>query len=209
MKLPLPPVPAGLMLLSLVLCVDLLYQISAPPEEFHPAPTTLRLPTAAPGTHKAFMPPPETDFSEIDGRSMFSPQRKPMQSLLSDYGGSEGNASDLALVGIIMGPDKRIAVLKTTGSAAAQNVSVGGTIRGWRVTRIESDYIVLHANSGDQDVKMPLRFNEHSTNAPPAQTGPAQVQQGQQGQYAPPPVTGDDSQNDQDDKNDQDGQDGQ
>jgi hypothetical protein len=188
MKLPMPPVPAGLVLLAAVLAVDLLYQSAAPPREFHPTPSTIKFPSAAPATHTGFVVPPAGEYSEIDERPIFSPQRKPMGSQLSDVDMSAtGTPSNLALVGIITGPDNRIAILKTAGSAATQNVSVGGTIEGWRVTRIESNYIVLHQDSSDQDVKLEMLFNTHTMNTPVAQPGA-------QEQYVPPPVKGDDDQ---------------
>lgn len=188
MKLPLPLAPAGLILLAALLGTDLLYQSFAPPKEFHPPPSTINFPAAAPATHTGFVAPPAGEFAEIDERPVFSPQRKPMGSQLSDVDMSQtGAPSNLTLVGIIMGPDKRIAVLKAAGSATAQNVSVGGMIEGWRVTRIESSYIVLHQDLSDQDVKLPMVFGVHAAGTPGAQPGAQQ-------QYAPPPVRGDDNQ---------------
>lgn len=172
MKLPMPPVPAGLLLLATVLTIDLLYQASAPLREFHPTLSTIKFPSVAPARHAEFVVPPAVAYSEIDERPIFSPQRKPMGPQLSDVDMSAtGTPSNLALVGIIAGPDKRIAILKTAGSAAAQNVSVGDTIEGWRVTRIESNYIMLHKDSSDQDAKLEMLFNMHTMNTPVAQPG--------------------------------------
>src|SRR5262249_24100509 len=119
-------------------------------------------------------PPSAASFAELDERPIFSPQRKPLQSL-TDFDVSEAGApSNITLVGIIMGAGQQIAILKT-GPGPAQNVSVGGEIDGWQVTRIESNYIVLHQDSSGQDVKLPLHFGDHAADqpaAPPSVQGP-------------------------------------
>jgi len=159
--------PALLLALSLVLTVDLLYQLLAPAPQFHPDPTPIALAPAT-TTGPAFTPPPPANFAELDERPIFSPERKPLQSL-TDFNVSEAGApSNITLVGIIMGAGQQIAILKT-GPGPAQNVSVGGEIDGWQVTRIESSYIVLHQDSTGQDVKLPLHFGDHAAGQPATQ----------------------------------------
>lgn len=162
MKLPMPLVPAGLVLLCAVLGADLLYQLAAPPPEIQAPHVASRPQPAAQGTVTPFTPPPLQQFSEIDERPVFNPLRQPVLSPASSEVSMAGTPSDFALVGIIMGTGRRIAVVKTPGTASAQNISVGGVINEWRVTQIEPDYIVIRGNSGEHEVKVPLRSNERA-----------------------------------------------
>jgi hypothetical protein len=162
MRLPLPLAPLGLIALCAVLGAGLLYQLAAPPAEIQPERVAIRTQPAVGPPGRPFVAPPFQQFSEIDERPVFSPLRQPVASPQFADSSGTGAPSDFVLVGIIMGTGRRIAVVKTPGPAPAQNVSVGGTINQWRITRIEPNYIVVQGNSGDQDIKVPLHPNEHA-----------------------------------------------
>jgi hypothetical protein len=162
MRLPLPLAPLALIALCTLLGAGLLFQLAAPPPEIRPEPVALTPQSANGPPGRPFVAPPLQQFSEVDERPLFSPLRQAAPSpQLADTAGA-GSPSDFALVGIIMGTGRRIAVVKTPGPAPAQNVSVGDTINDWRVTRIEPNYIVVQGGSGGQDIKVPLHPNEHA-----------------------------------------------
>lgn len=183
MKLPFPPTTAGLIFLCALLGADLLYQMIAPAPQFQAPHVALRPQATAQVAANAFILPPIGQFSAIDERSVFDPNRGPVFSAAGNDNAGAGTPSDFALVGIIMGPEKRIAVVKTPGAASAQNLSVGDTVNTWRVTRIEPDYIVVQGAAGDRDVRVPLHANEHAvTPAAPgaSETAPVPQQDEQQ-----------------------------
>lgn len=171
MKLPFPPVTAGLIFLCALLGAGLLYQMIAPPAEIQAPRVALRPQAAGQAAAQPFIPPPIGQFSAIDERSAFDPARGPVFSMAIGDNAEAGTPSDFALVGIIMGTGRRIAVVKTPGAASAQNLSVGDTISAWRVTRIEPDFIVVEGSDG-RDVKVPLHASEHA--AAPAAPQPAE-----------------------------------
>ncbi len=159
MKLAMPLAPLGLMVLCAFLAAGLLYQLVAPPPEIHPERVAIRAQPVVGPPGKPFVAPPLQQFAEIDERPLFSPLRQAGPSPQLGDTSAAGSPSDFVLVGIIMGTGQRIAVVKTPGPAPAQNVSVGGTINQWRVTRIEPNYIVVQGGSSDQDIKVPLHPN--------------------------------------------------
>lgn len=163
MKLPVPLAPASLMFLAVLSGSELIYEISAPPLQFRLPKVAVRPQSEAPAPQRGFVAPPLQEFSEIDERMVFSPLRKAARSELA--GASAGAIADVALMGIVVGPKDRIAVVKTPGSPAAQNVSVGGTVNGWLVTRIEADHIVLHANATGEEVELQMRSKNPGSGA--------------------------------------------
>jgi len=171
MKLPLRPTPAALIFLCALIGADLLYQLAAPAAEIQGPHVALRPQAARPPATQPFNPPPIGQFSEIDERSVFNPTREAVFSPATAGDAGAGTPSDFALVGIIMGAERRIAVVKTPGAASALNLAVGDTINAWRITRIEPDYIVVQGQ-GSHDVKVPLQASGHAAaTAAPEQDG--------------------------------------
>ena len=174
MKLPLPLAPAVLILLCAVLGSDIVYQLIAAPVEIQPPHVAIRPQVVPPAAAHPFIAPLIRQFSEIDERSVFNPTREPVFSAVTAGDMGAGTPSDFALVGIIMGAERRIAVVKTPGAASAQNLAVGDTINAWRVTRIEPDYIVVQGGAGDHDMKVPLHTSRHAAPAEAPEQGEQQ-----------------------------------
>lgn len=171
MKLPVPLATGALIFLCAVLGADLLYQLMALPPDIQAPHVALRPQVAGQAAAHPFNPPSLSQFSAIDERSVFDPMRGPVFSPATQDSSEAGTPSDFTLVGIIMGPERRIAVVKTPGAASAQNISVGDTINTWRVTRIEPDFIVVQGGGADHDVKVPLHPSAHTVTpaGPPEQ----------------------------------------
>ncbi len=64
-------------------------------------------------------------------------------------------APDLAVSGVIIGTEKRIAIVKRSNDAAFTRVSPGSQIDGWTVSEIESRSVVLRRDDRSVTIGMP------------------------------------------------------
>ncbi len=106
---------------------------AAPPEKIAPTPER-----AVPRTT------PIKAFAETLARPLFHASRKPAPKLATVS--PEAAAADsptLKLVGVVIGPEGRSALIRISTSAELVEVSVGERIDGWRLETIESDRIML------------------------------------------------------------------
>ena len=105
----------------------------APPEKTAP----VRKPAVPTAT-------PIAAYSETLARPLFHASRKPAPELATAT--PEAPAADsptLKLVGVVIVPEGRSALIRIPGSAKLVEVSVGERIEGWRLETIETDRIVL------------------------------------------------------------------
>ncbi|HEX4157910.1 MAG TPA: hypothetical protein VHY79_05500 [Rhizomicrobium sp.] len=180
-QLVLAAVCAGFAVLLGYLLVAPLPQISAPPV-IHARPAT------AAGAHKdddsdddsdsdsdddttmaRFIAPSKQAFTEVDDRLVFNPARTRVVAP-SQPGASNATSlpSDLSLVGVILDDNRKLALFKSPAAPLAVGVSLGGSIDGWQVTRIEPDSVALRAAGPEQELKL------SNNKAPPA--GPVAIQ---------------------------------
>ncbi len=106
---------------------------AAPPEKIAPAPARAVPPVT-----------PIEAFSETLARPLFHASRKPAPKLATAT--PEAAAVDspaLKLVGVVIGPEGRSALVRMPSAAELVEVSVGERIDGWRLEAIETDRIVL------------------------------------------------------------------
>ncbi len=83
-------------------------------------------------------------FSETLARPVFHASRKPAPKLVTatpEAAAAESPA--LKLVGVVIGPEGRSALVRMPSAAELVEVSVGERIDGWRLETIESDRIML------------------------------------------------------------------
>ncbi len=111
-----------------------------------PAPLDAALPEKiAPAPERAVPPTtPIEAFSETLARPLFHASRKPAPKLATAT--PEAPAADspvLMLVGVVIVPEGRSALIRMPNSAELVEVSVGERIEGWRLESIETDRIVL------------------------------------------------------------------
>ncbi len=106
---------------------------AAPPETVAPPPQP-----AAPRAK------PIEAYSETLERPLFHASRKPAPKLATASPEAPATASPvLKLVGVMIGPEGRSALIRMPSSADLVEVSVGERIDGWRLETIETDRIVL------------------------------------------------------------------
>lgn len=102
-----------------------------------------------------FQVPPKQAFAEVDDRLVFNPARVKVVSAFQP--GSPTTASlpsDLSLVGVILAGETRLALIKSQAAPLAIGVSVGETIEGWQVTRVEPDRVALRAGGPEQELRL-------------------------------------------------------
>ncbi len=83
-------------------------------------------------------------FSETLERPLFHASRKPAPKIVTAAPAAPAAQSpSLKLVGIVIAPNDRSALIRLRSSAELVEVSVGERIEGWRLETIETDRIVL------------------------------------------------------------------
>ncbi len=91
--------------------------------------------------------PPTTPieaFAETLARPLFHASRKPAPKIVAAAPEAPAAQSPvLELVGVVIGPEGRSALIRISTSAELVEVSVGERIDGWRLETIETDRIML------------------------------------------------------------------
>ncbi|HEY1629822.1 MAG TPA: hypothetical protein VGF56_00805 [Rhizomicrobium sp.] len=167
-------VPGGLFLIAASLAAILVYQSTAPVAsiethqivaEPHIVPLSASLPR--------YEPPPPDAFAMINARPLFSPSREAVVEA-AETGTTSRQPPDVSLVGVAIGMNKSVALLKSPNAQAATSAVVGQVIDGWRLMRIDPDKVVFAANGTEYTVK--IRAAAGTTPilppAPPAATHP-------------------------------------
>jgi hypothetical protein len=144
MRLALPATLAGL---SLLLLGGIAYESFAPL-----APVIVEVPrvpkTIAPSAPTpVFIPPPESDYADIDARPVFSAARKPLAD--STQAAAATASSDFSLAGVIMDANRAVALIRSRSANTTTSAVLGDSVAGWRVVRIEATAVTLHDASGD------------------------------------------------------------
>ena len=149
------------------------YELMAPPAEIAEPVLQWRTVDASLPLAMASPFPAVEAFASVDARFLFNPARKPVEVLQNkpSVQATPPPPTDLALMGTIIGGDKRVALVRTGTSSVAQSVIVGGQLSGWQVMAIEPDHISLHAGTTDYTVNL---FASHPAGtAPPSRVTPS------------------------------------
>jgi hypothetical protein len=169
-------VEQAMLALNALFAVALLYFIMAPLPEFNPPQVRL-----AERTHRPLPPLPAAGdppalVDEIGDRPMFLPSRKPIAAPASAE--AQLTPPDVALVGIILDGQDKLAMLRTPSAPFANSYHLGATLQGWQLTEITPDKVVL-TNGGSRD-EIRLQDNRAASKppgagaAPPPQPAPGQ-----------------------------------
>ena len=145
---------AALVAISL-LCAAMLYRELTEPA---PAPSkaaagqaTVTAPVAPPaGAPASFAMPPLQAYAEVTARPLFSPGRRP-PSVSQQVAGP---ASSLALVGVVISRDGRIALIRQGKAPAAARVQEGQLVDGWTVKSIAADRVVVRSGATEAELKL-------------------------------------------------------
>jgi hypothetical protein len=101
----------------------------------------------------AYAPPPEEQFAVINARPAFDPARKAVAE--PDLtGASDAAPSDLSLVGVAVGANGSVALVKTPDLPAAASLRVGQSIRGWTLVQVARDFVVFRGGASRFTVRL-------------------------------------------------------
>jgi len=126
----------------------------------------------APRPLAIFVPPPSGEFAAINAHPIFSPTRKSVEPAPVGAAAAPPPPPSVALIGVILDGQTRLALVKTPASPLETGVSLGASIGGWQLTQIFPDRIVLHLGTSDDEIKLESnRAKDEPANAhqPPAQ----------------------------------------
>lgn len=115
----------------------------------------------------AFVPPPIHVFSAIVERPLFSPTRRPPAApALATQPAVRPRLDHLALIGVLISADGRVALLEQPRSPSILEAREGETVEGWTVESIAADSVMLRW----QDSRHTLTFEKET--ASPARRTP-------------------------------------
>jgi hypothetical protein len=112
----------------------------------------------------SFTMPPLASFSETVARPLFSETRRPMaEPAMPKAAAVAARSVEAALVGIVMMPGERWALVRGLSDREPQRILEGQAIDGWRVVKILADRIVVES---DRLQEIRLRPEPDSSTAP-------------------------------------------
>jgi hypothetical protein len=130
-----------------------------------------------------YQPPGEADFTVIENRPLFAPDRRPTDSESpagADAPVTPAALDGVALTGIIGAGADRVAIVEPKGpprpGVEALSLRVGDELRGWTLEAIEDDRILLVTKTQKFYMEMvddPARRRGTRKRRPPAQPGGA------------------------------------
>ncbi len=114
---------------------------------------------------------PLSAFGEVLARPLFSESRRPPVStsaITPDASPDESNAA-LQLLGIILTPDKRLALIQSKDATDVVRVFEGQSVSGWQVHLIKATQVVLKRGNEDEVLKLDdATKKENTTNSAPS-----------------------------------------
>lgn len=160
-----------LALCNLALVLLLVYELAASPAVSPRAAATPRTaPAAAAPAPPTFAMPPIRQYREVLDRPLFSRSRRP------NLGAEDGAepVTSLTLIGIIISPGNRLALLEYGSPPKLVRVGVGQAIAGWTISQIEPEAVLVRQGDTVARVKpRDLPPNGAEQVAPVAASAPA------------------------------------
>jgi len=94
-----------------------------------------------------FTPPPYESFAEAAERPLFAPSRRPPADTEAAIAEASPQMLEFGfeLVGVLISPQERLALVRQGGVPDLQRVGVGRSLNGWLVEAIEPDRVVFRA----------------------------------------------------------------
>lgn len=144
---------------------------------------------AAPPTATEFAPPPLAQYAEMVLRPLFSESRRPPEP--AGDSSAPPKLFEGILIGVLIGQGEPVALLKIASESEVTRVTKGQTIRGWLVTGIHPDRVVLQ---GERMTEIRLRDDAaegdrpSGAGAPPLSLQEWQSRQRRAQPQSPPPV---------------------
>ena len=91
-----------------------------------------------------YAPPSIDAYSEVVARPLFTPTRRPPAHVVA----ASGSAAPVNLVGIVIAPDQKLAMIKETPTGPVRYVPEGTRLAAGMVTMIAADQIALRTADG-------------------------------------------------------------
>ena len=120
-------------------------------------------PAAASDSGPVFVMPPLSSFADVLARPLFSEtRRRPKAGTARD-----DKPADFTLVGIIISPTERHALLSHGTPAQLEHVAVGQSVDGWTVTAIEPSRVLLAQGVRETEISTGKKPVEAAKPEPP------------------------------------------
>ncbi|HEY1707117.1 MAG TPA: hypothetical protein VGG10_02550 [Rhizomicrobium sp.] len=142
-----------LLVVASLLGAILVYQMIAPVAPIVIGPAKAAIRPEAPFALPTYQPPAKQDFAIINMVPAFDPNRQPVAEPLEAVTTTQ-QPPDVSLLGVIIGPEKSMALLRSENETIPSSVTVGQIVEGWRLIRIEPGFVVFHANASDYTVRI-------------------------------------------------------
>lgn len=158
---------------SLVLAALLAASLSAPARRWEPPPAPPFAAVAPPAS--APLPPARIDTAETMSRPLFVPSRRPPPPAPvagSASAAAPGTLANMTLIGTIVGPGARVALIRTSGASVVQRLAPGQSVNGWEVVEIGQDHVVIRAGAGEQKLVLPPPSQTNGISHPAARPPP-------------------------------------
>ncbi len=97
----------------------------------------------------------EEAYAAILERPLFSPSRRPIGPAAAPSAAS--SPSGLALLGVVAGAGRTIALIRTGEGAPATKAEAGQDVAGWQVTALTPAGVVLERQGGRLQLELPFK----------------------------------------------------
>ena len=98
---------------------------------------------------------PMEAFAEVAERTLFEPARRPAQAAAQARLAGGGDAQGLTLVGVVLSPHGRLAVLRDGGEA--ERLGPGETIGEWKVEAVHAEGVVLRRGAERRELLLHVK----------------------------------------------------
>jgi general secretion pathway protein N len=136
---------------------------------------------------------PQSAFSEIVARPLFSPSRRPPSAQPeSKVVANDTKSETFDLIGVIISADSRMALLRTQDTSEVVRAIEGQSVGGWEVRTINPTQVVLERGSDSEVLKISnIAENPATSNpgAPSVNPGTPGVNTGEPGDNPGAPAT--------------------
>lgn len=123
------------------------------------APTDYSVSAPTLPADRAFAMPPEEVFAAAVERPVFSPARRPART--PDSGMPALTSADFSLVGVVVSPGERVALVKPHSRDEIERLHEGDTLAGWSAVSIAPDRVVFRRGATEEEILL-----DYSVSAP-------------------------------------------
>ena len=117
---------------------------------------------------------PVRKYAAIAERPLFTSGRRPTKAPPPPAQPKVGRQSlkSIVLTGILIGPDKKVALIRSAKSPKPQSLGEGATVSGWRLEKVLADRILLSAGEQTAEIAIWTQAAGKSRSQGGARSGP-------------------------------------